>query len=91
MSFIDVSREEMEERAQDALKILLGFAKVMAEDPESMMPRAECKVCGEERSQDLVAHGPFVARFMYYPCRHSELIKANVSYWFDEDDRKVEV
>lgn len=91
MGFIDVSREDMEKRAEEARLTLLGFVKAMAENPEAMMPRAECKVCGEERSQDLVAHGPFVARFMYYPCRHSELCKDNVSYWFDEDDRKVDV
>lgn len=66
------------------------FSKLLA-NPEAFMPKAECKVCGENRSQDLVAHGPGVARFMYYPCRHSEVHKDHVSTWYDENDEEVEV
>ncbi|URC22692.1 hypothetical protein KASHIRA_01180 [Serratia phage vB_SmaM-Kashira] len=82
--------EDMRERAEKATKTLLGFVKAMA-DPEAFMPKTECKVCGENRSQDLVAHGPGVARFMYYPCRHSEVHKDHVSTWYDENDNEVEV
>lgn len=82
--------EDMRERAEKATKTLLGFVKAMA-DPEAFMPKVECKVCGENRSQDLVAHGPGIARFMYYPCRHSSLHKDHVSTWYDENDEKVDV
>lgn len=82
--------EDMRKRAEEATKTLMGFVKAMA-DPEAFMPKVECKVCGEERSQDLVSHGPGVARFMYYPCRHSSVHKGHVSTWYDEDDREVEV
>lgn len=82
--------EDMRDRAERATKTLMGFVKAMA-DPEAFMPKTLCKVCGETRSQDLVAHGPGVARFVYFPCKHSSSHTSGTSTWFDENDNKVEV
>lgn len=82
--------EDMRGRAERATKTLMGFVKVMA-DPEAFMPKTLCKVCGETRSQDLVAHGPGVARFMYHPCRHSSSHDCGTTTWFDQENNEVEV
>lgn len=82
--------EDMRKRAEKATKTILGFLNALG-DPESFMPKTLCKVCGVERSQDLVAHGPGVARFVYFPCKHSSSHTCGTSTWFDENDNKVEV
>lgn len=82
--------EDMRKRAEKATKTLMSFVKAMAY-PEAFMPKTLCKVCGETRSQDLVVHGPGVARFVYYPCNHSSAHTCGTTTWFDEHDQEVNV
>lgn len=41
-----------------------------------------CKICKEDREEDLVAHGPGVAVLMYYPCNHIQKSTKEKSFWY---------
>lgn len=53
-------------------------------------PKGLCKVCNEEKEQDIVLMGPNVATFMFYPCRHSVRYEnAKPDEWRDENNNIV--
>lgn len=90
---MDKMPEDMRRRAEEAVKAVQssGWLKALWADPEAFMPTAECKICKEDRKQDLVAMGPGIARFVYYPCQHSSNHEFGVESWYNEEDERVEV
>lgn len=75
----ELTQEEVNQQVMEALN------KLGTLDPRKSfilnVPEIKglCKLCNEERDEDLVAHGPGVSVFMYYPCKHK------VTYTHDEE------
>lgn len=46
-----------------------------------------CKVCNEEREEDLVAHGPGVGVLMFFPCHHVVHSTKQRSVWYHSEDK----
>jgi hypothetical protein len=89
---IDISKEELEARIKATMKEVAPLLSRIMKSPELLMPAADCMICMTERKQDLVAHGPRQAVFVYHPCKHRSVhMTGKPTLWYDGDELKLEV
>lgn len=81
--------EELKERARKVVEELFsGSLKPQV----FTQPKGLCKVCGEERVEDLLYHGAGKGALIYLPCRHSvHFANGQPEVWEDSEGNEVEI